>query len=105
MRHLRAAAEADIDQLLRDYTYESVVYTPDGPVRGLEALREFFSRMLDVLPEDWFDSFPMMLREIDGDVAYLVWKAEPAIPMVTDTFVIRGGKICTQTFCLHPTAA
>jgi hypothetical protein len=27
-----------------------------------------------------------------------VWKADPFIPLATDTFVIRDGKIVAQTF-------
>jgi len=43
-----------------------------------------------------------MLREdVEGDTAYIVWKAETAdnrFELGTDTFIVRDGKIVIQTF-------
>ena len=46
-------------------------------------------------------SFDMLRQEVDGDVAYIVWKAETAdnrYELGTDTFVVPDGKIATQMF-------
>ena len=43
----------------------------------------------------------MLKQDIDGDTAYIVWKAETAdnrYDLGTDTFVVKDGKIATQTF-------
>ncbi len=44
----------------------------------------------------------MLRQEVDGDTAYIVWKAETADNRVsnfgTDTFIVQNGKIVTQTF-------
>ena len=46
-------------------------------------------------------SFEMLREEVEGEVAYLVWKAETAdhrYELGTDTYIVRNGKIVTQTF-------
>jgi hypothetical protein len=35
---------------------------------------------------------------VNGDIAYLTWFSEPAVPLATDTLLIKGGKIVAQTF-------
>lgn len=45
--------------------------------------------------------FAMDEMEIAGDVAFTPWHADTAshqIPLGTDTFVMRDGKIAVQTF-------
>jgi hypothetical protein len=40
-------------------------------------------------------------QDVDGDTAYIVWKAETAdnrYELGTDTFVVKDGKIAIQTF-------
>jgi hypothetical protein len=32
-----------------------------------------------------------------GELAYILWRAEPWVPFATDTFVVRNGKILVQT--------
>lgn len=102
MRHLQAASERDVDRILADYTDESVLYTPDGPKRGRDELRTFFTELLEKLPDGWFESFRMLRREVCGEVGYLLWKADPHVPLATDTFIVRNGKIVTQTFAVSP---
>ena len=46
-------------------------------------------------------SSKMLRQEVDGDTAYLVWTAETAdnrYELGTDTYIVRNGKIVTQTF-------
>jgi hypothetical protein len=46
-------------------------------------------------------SFEMLKQEVCDDTAYIVWKAETAdnhFEVGTDTFIVRDGKIVTQTF-------
>jgi hypothetical protein len=52
-------------------------------------------------------SFEMTTQSVEGDVAYIVWKAETAdnvYEMGTDTFVVRSGKIVAQSFAAKTTA-
>ena len=51
--------------------------------------------------------FEMIKQIIDGEIAYIVWTLESEqvkVILGTDTFVIRDGKILTQTFAVHTEA-
>jgi hypothetical protein len=46
-------------------------------------------------------SFEMLRQDVDGDAAYIVWKGETAdnrFELCTDTFIVKDGRIETQTF-------
>ena len=90
----------DLAGTMADYTAESRFFTPDGLLRGPEAIRRFFVRLFEEFAKPGM-SFEMLRQEVDGDTAYLVWKAETAdnrFEVGTDTFIVRNGKIVTQTF-------
>jgi predicted SnoaL-like aldol condensation-catalyzing enzyme len=98
--HLNCFGMGDLDSTMADYTAESRFFTPDGLLRGPEAIRGFFARLLEELAKPGM-SFEMLRQEVDGDTAYIVWKAETAdnrFEVGTDTFIVRNGKIVTQTF-------
>jgi hypothetical protein len=43
----------------------------------------------------------MIRQAVKGDVAYIVWSAESgksSVPLATDTYLARFGKIVVQTF-------
>jgi len=96
-RHLNAIAQGP-DAIMRDFTDDSVLITPDGALRGLAEVRSFFERFLAESPPELLAAFQLVRREIQGEIAYIVWKADPFIPLATDTFLIRDDKIVTQTF-------
>ena len=102
--HLQAFSEG-LDAIMMDYTPESVLFTPDGPLPGLEAIRAFFENFLNTSPPELLRAMRLVRQDVHGDVAYIMWKAEPFIPLATDTFVVRDGKIVAQSFAvLAPTA-
>ncbi len=85
---------------MADYTAESRFFTPDGLLRGPEAIRRFFVKLFEEFAKPGM-SFEMLRQEVDGDTAYILWKAETAdnrYQLGTDTFIVRNGKIVTQTF-------
>jgi hypothetical protein len=46
-------------------------------------------------------SFTLKHQSVKGDYAYILWTAETAdnsYELVTDTFVVKDGKIVTQSF-------
>lgn len=96
--HLAAAQRGDVEGVMSDYSEESVLYLPQGPIRGIAELREFFETFLGSPPSGFPRAFELLRRDVDGEVAYIVWKAEPGIRLATDTFVVRDGKIRVQTF-------
>src|SRR6266436_6611611 len=90
----------DIAGTMADYTAESRFFTPDGLLRGSEAIRRFFVRLFEEFAKPGM-SFEMLRQEVDGDAAYIVWKAETAdnrFELGSDTFIVQNGKIVTQTF-------
>ena len=102
--HLQSFGEG-IDAVMSDYTESSVVFTPDGPLKGLAAIRPFFDGFINNSPPELFQAFTVTRQDIHGEVAYILWKAEPFVPLATDTFVIREGKIVAQSFAaLSPTS-
>ena len=100
MHHLKAFGEG-VESILTDYTEESVVISPEGTYSGLTPIRGFYTAFLASLPEGLWDAFVMKRMEVAGEVAYILWEAKPWIPMGTDTFVVRDGKIAVQTFAAH----
>ena len=100
-RHLESVVARDVDRVMADYTDSSVIFTPDGPARGLDAIRGFFTNMLPVLTDEVLGNFKMVRQDVDGEVAYIVWSAPPLADLATDTFVVRDGKIVVPTFVAH----
>ena len=101
--HLEAFGKGDVDDVLSDYTEESKLFTPDGVLEGTAAIRPLFEKFFgEMLPPG--SEFKMIKQIVDGETAYIVWTAESEklkFVLGTDTFVIRDGKIVTQTFAAH----
>ena len=99
--HLASAKRGDLEGLLSDFSEDSVLFLPQGPVRGMAALRGFYNELLTRPPSGFPEAFELLRREVDGEVAYIVWKAEPGVRLATDTFIVRGRKIKVQTFAAY----
>lgn len=102
--HLGAFSEG-VDSIMSDYADRSVLFTPDGPVVGHEAIRDFLHSFLANSPDGLLQAMTVLRQDIHGEFAYIHWKADPFIPFASDTFVIRGGKILAQSFAMFPPAA
>lgn len=96
--HLTAFGNNDLDEIMKDYTEESELFTPTGPLSGLEAIREFFEAFFIAIPTG--SAFEMKQLGVKDHVAYIVWSSESAIakiPVGTDTFILDGDKIKYHT--------
>ena len=99
-RHLKHFFEGDLDGILSDYAPGAVMFLPDGPIRGVEAIGTFFRALLDEFGKPGA-RFDLEKLAVDGDYGYIVWKAETAdnvYEYATDTFAIRDGRIAVQSF-------
>jgi ketosteroid isomerase-like protein len=99
--HLQAFVAGDVDEVLGDYTEDSVLMTPDTTITGLDGLRAAFSGLFGGIFTPGTYTFRMDAMRVEGDVAYIVWHASCAdqdVVLGTDTFVVRDGKIATQTY-------
>ena len=99
--HLSAFGAGDLDGILSDYADDSIPIGPDGALKGRQAIRGFFERVLASLFKPRTYEFTMDTMHVVDDVVYIVWHANCAsadIVFAADTFLIRGGKIAVQTF-------
>lgn len=98
--HLKAFGEGDLPGILSDYAPGAVLFTPDGPIRGTEAMRPLFQALIAEFGKPGA-RFSLMRQSVEGDYAYILWTAETAdnvYEVATDTFVVRDGKITAQSF-------
>ena len=87
----------NIDGVIADYADDAILVSNMGGVtKGVEALRAVFSHT----PGDLFAGMEMTAEHFDGDIGYIAWKTA-SIPMGSDTFVVRDGKIVAQTVAMH----
>jgi ketosteroid isomerase-like protein len=101
--HMGSIAAGNVEQILNDYTEESVILTAEGAIRGRANIRELFENLTTHMLPPGAD-FELIQQLVDGDVAYVVWKAESEhfkFHIGTDTLVVKNDKIMTQTFAAH----
>jgi ketosteroid isomerase-like protein len=98
--HLKCFDKRDLKGLLSDYAPGAVLFTPDGSLRGAEAIGPLFQAMIAEFGKPGA-AFSLKHQSVEGDYAYILWTAETAdnvYEVGTDTFVVRDGKIVAQSF-------
>jgi hypothetical protein len=100
MHHLASFKDNDLDAVVSDYTDESVLITADTIYTGRQAIRGFFAGMIPQFPKQKtrFDLDKMIVNE---GLALIVWHATTPtlnVPLGTDSFLLKDGKILQQTF-------
>ena len=95
--HIQAWFQRDIPELIEDYTEESVVLVNGEAHRGLEEIEKLFKGFFAAF--DQAESNTIERVEITGNVVYITWEAtfNGNTNYGTDTFVLRGDRILTQT--------
>ena len=99
-RHLKSFGVGDLEGILADYAPGAVMFTANGPLKGVAALRPMFLAMIAEFSKPGA-AFHMQQQFIEGDHAYILWNAETAdnvYELGTDTFVVKNGKIVAQSF-------
>jgi ketosteroid isomerase-like protein len=98
--HQSCIPNGDLSGLMADYAADAKFFTPDGVLRGSEAIRGFFARFLEEFAKPG-GSVQRVRQDVEGDTAYVVWRGETAdnrFDFATDTYFVQNGKIVTQTF-------
>jgi ketosteroid isomerase-like protein len=98
--HLKCFFEFDLDSVLSDYAPGAVLFTPDGPLKSVDAIRPLFQAMFAEFRKPGM-TFDMKQLFVEGDHAYALWTAETAdnvYELGTDTLTIQNGKIVAQSF-------
>jgi len=95
--HVSAFVETDVNELIKDFTETSELLTPDGALKGLNAIRSFFEGIFKIVPKgSTLEMKPTIIRD---NIAYIVWTADSSfvsIPLGTDTFIMENDKILYQ---------
>jgi len=81
-------------------TQRTFFFGPEGAVRGPNAIKPVFERMLAEFAKPGA-SVAGKQRLIEGEYAYIVWTSETAdnsYELASDTFVIQNGSIRLQAF-------
>jgi ketosteroid isomerase-like protein len=101
-RHLQAFIEQQgLDAILADYADDACFLSEGRAYCGKSAIREFFDGFIAALPPRAIGEFALRSLRVQGDVAYITWSAGPELPLGTDTFVVRQGRIVSQTFAMY----
>jgi ketosteroid isomerase-like protein len=106
-RHLQAFMARDLEALMADYTDDSVIVNniSPAPIRGLAAIRRFMEQVLPAFTPEVIAGVKLGQQLTEGEVSYLVWSAGETIPLATDTYVVRDGKLALQTAYVQMGAA
>ena len=103
--HLQSFYAGDLHGVVADYAPDAVMIVPTGVLRGVDEITPLFKAMIAEFAKPGA-SFDLQQQVIEGDVAYIRWVAETAdntYELGTDTFIVRDGKILTQTFAFKAT--
>ena len=98
--HVQALGQG-IDDIMRHYTEESLVFAPEGPCQGLDQIRSYYEAFLATRPDNFLKRFTIVRQDVVGEIAYVIWKAQPYVRVGTDTFIVRDGKIAINTFWVN----
>jgi len=96
--HLGAFGNNDLDEIMKDYTEESIVFAETGVVSGISAIREFFVEMFRMIPSG--SEFEMKQINVVFNVAHIIWSSKSStaeIPYGSDTFVFEQDTIKFHT--------
>lgn len=100
--HLSAFGDADVNEILKDFTEDSELLTPEGALKGLNVIRSFYEEVFKIVPKG--SAFEMKQMFIRDNIAYIAWTCESSsvtIPIGTDSFIVESGKIKYQTLGAH----
>lgn len=104
--HLGRFMAGDLAGVLSDYAPDAIFFTPEGTLKGAEAIRPMFRALIDEFAKPG-SSFNLRQMSVEGEHAYILWSAETAdhvYELATDTFVVRGGRIVAQSYTPKLTA-
>ena len=100
MHHLASFQDNNLEAVITDYTNESVLITQEATYNGPAEIKEFFAALMIHFPKQRC-SFELDKVVVNNELVYIVWHANTPsleVPLGTDTFIIKEGKIYQQTF-------
>ncbi len=104
--HLQAFLEQKgIGAILDDYDEEACFLSEEKTYRGKCEIQDFFEQFMAALPPQAIGRFALRSLRVAGEVAHITWSVGRELPLGTDTFVVRAGKIVSQTFAMYSAPA
>ena len=100
VRKMDLAARYGGEELAVIMPNTDIDYAREAIYRGLTEIRQFYTALLEGLPDGFWNSYKLNRQAVVGEVGYILWEAKPWFAMATDTFVVREGKIRYQTFAV-----
>ena len=97
--HLEALRKNDLDELMKDYTEKSEIWTTENTFVGLEAISSIYSWAFTIFPKDE-TTLEIKKMIAKGNKVYIFWIADSPVvnvPFATDSFEIIDGKILWQS--------
>ena len=94
--HLQALLDRDVNEVLVDYTDDSVLITRAGVAQGIDAIRSGFNQLATALDGAVFD---ITSTTYHGNILLLEWSLDAPTQRVdgVDTFVFGDDSIQVQT--------
>ena len=100
--HLAAFLEQrGVPALLADYHEDAQLYSEERVYRGKREIGEFFTAFLESLPAGAIERFRLRSLHVHDELAYITWSSAKHIPLGTDTFLVRDGRIASQTVAMY----
>jgi ketosteroid isomerase-like protein len=75
--HLKSFGERDLNGILSDYAPMAILFTPNGPLEGVNAIRPLFEGLLAEFAKPG-SLFKLKHQSTKGDYGYILWTAETA---------------------------
>lgn len=101
-RHLQFfLEERGVDAIVSDYADDACFLGEGRAYHGKREIAGFFEDFIASLPPGAIGRFALRSMRVEDDLAYITWSAGREIPLGTDTFVVRDGRIVSQTFAMY----
>jgi len=101
MNHLNSFQDNNLETLMSDYTNESVLITEEATYSGFEEIEAFFVALISHFPKQKSTFQLDKMVVVNDGLAFITWHAKTPsldVPLGSDTFIIKDGKIYQQTF-------
>lgn len=104
--HLQAFLEQKgVAAIVSDYDEDARFVSESRTYHGKREIGGFFEAFIASIPRGGIQRFALRSLRVEDEIAYITWSVPGFALLGTDTFVVRNGKIVSQTFAMHGAAA
>ncbi len=95
--HIDAWGAGDLDEIMKDYSEDSIFVGNSEVYKGIDAIRGVFARLFEIFGNGENDIDPEVIRK---ELIYITWNFTPTGDVSyfgTDSFIVENGVITYQT--------